>query len=65
VAVLGLGCLLMPFALLVSLVPLAALVYGVLAGVQCSQGEDFRYWLVGDWVRETYEAREPETDAGG
>jgi hypothetical protein len=21
--------------------------------VQCSQGQDFRYWLVGDWVRGT------------
>nr|HID12339.1 DUF4870 domain-containing protein [Anaerolineae bacterium] len=24
-----------------------------LGGIQCSQGQDFRYWLVGDWVRGT------------
>ena len=47
------GCLLMPIALLITLVPLAAVVYGVVAGIQCSQGQDFRYWLVGDWMRGT------------
>jgi uncharacterized Tic20 family protein len=47
------GCLLMPIALLLTLVPVAAVVYGVVAAIQCSQGEDFQYWLVGDWVRGT------------
>jgi uncharacterized Tic20 family protein len=47
------GCLLMPIALLISLIPLAALVYGVIGAIQVSQGQDFRYWLVGDWVRST------------
>jgi uncharacterized Tic20 family protein len=47
------GCLLMPIALLITLVPLAAVVYGVVGGIQCSQGQDFRYWLVGDWMRGT------------
>jgi hypothetical protein len=28
----------------------------VLAGIRCSQGEDFKYWLIGDWLRGTYEA---------
>lgn len=50
------GCLIMPFALLVSLIPLAALIYGVIGAVQCSQGVDFRYWLIGDWVRSTLES---------
>lgn len=45
------GLCLFPFAILASLIPLAALVYGVIGGVQVSQGQDFRYWLVGDWVR--------------
>ena len=53
------GLLCVPFALLGTLilvfVPLASLVYGVYAAVKCSHGEDFRYWLVGDWVRGTYE----------
>lgn len=48
VVIIGLLCL--PFAMLTLLVPLAALVYGVVGAVQCSQGEDFRYWLIGDWV---------------
>ena len=47
------GLILLPFACLISLVPLAAVVYGVIAGVQCSQGQDFKYWLIGDWVRGT------------
>jgi len=47
------GLLCMPFACLLSFLPLGALVYGIIGGVQCSQGQDFRYWLVGDWVRGT------------
>jgi len=53
-AVVCIGCCLMPFALVVSLMPVAALIYGVVGAVQCSQGNDFRYWLIGDWVRGTY-----------
>jgi uncharacterized Tic20 family protein len=49
------GLLLMPFACLLSFLPLAALVYGVIGGVQASQGQDFKYWLIGDWVRSTLE----------
>lgn len=47
------GCLLYPVALLFTLLPLIALIYGVIGAIQVSQGQDFRYWLVGDWVRST------------
>jgi uncharacterized Tic20 family protein len=47
------GLLCIPIALLISAVPLAAIVYAIIGGIQCSQGQDFRYWLVGDWVRGT------------
>ena len=47
------GLLCVPFALLITLIPLAAMVYGVVGGLQCNQGRDFRYWLIGDWVRST------------
>lgn len=47
------GLLCVPIAALISLIPLGAVVYGVVGGIQCSQGRDFRYWLVGDWVRGT------------
>ncbi len=47
------GFLCMPFACLFSLLPLAAIVYSIIGAVQTSQGQDFRYWLVGDWVRGT------------
>ncbi len=51
------GIVLIPIACIVTpilgLMPLAALVYGTVGGIQTSQGEDFRYWLVGDWVRST------------
>ena len=45
------GCLLMPIALIISLLPVAALVYGVIGAIQTNQGQDFKYWLIGDWVR--------------
>ena len=58
-SILLIGLLCVPFTLLGTIfllfVPLASLVYGVYAAVKCSHGEDFRYWLVGDWVRGTYE----------
>jgi uncharacterized Tic20 family protein len=47
------GLLCIPFACLVSAIPLAALVYGVYGGIEANQGKDFKYWLVGDWVRST------------
>jgi uncharacterized protein len=45
------GLLCIPIACVFSLIPLAALIYSIVGAVQCSQGQDFRYWLVGDWVR--------------
>lgn len=44
------GLCLFPTAILISLIPIAALVYGVVGAVQCNQGANFRYWLIGDWV---------------
>ena len=58
-SIFGIGLLLIPFALLATIfllaAPFASLIYGIYAGIKCSHGEDFRYWLVGDWVRGTYE----------
>jgi hypothetical protein len=45
------GCLCMPISLLLSILPLAALIYGIVGAVECNAGRDFRYWLVGDWAR--------------
>lgn len=50
-AVVLIGCLLMPIALVISFLPIAALVYGVIGAIQTNQGQDFKYWLIGDWVR--------------
>jgi uncharacterized Tic20 family protein len=47
------GFLLMPFACLLSFIPLIAPIYGIIGAVKTSQGEDFKYWLIGDWVRGT------------
>ena len=48
------GILLIPIALLLTfvflLMPLAALVYGIIGAIGTSNGEDFRYWLIGDWA---------------
>ncbi|MHC1784507.1 MAG: DUF4870 domain-containing protein [Anaerolineaceae bacterium] len=48
------GICLYPFAFVASLLPLAAIVYGIVGAVQTNQGQDFRYWLIGNWVRGTY-----------
>ncbi len=48
------GFCLMPIACLFTLIPLGAVVYGVVGGIACSRGEDFRYWLIGDWVAHAF-----------
>ena len=47
------GLLCMPLACVFSLLPFGALIYGIIGGVQTNQGQDFKYWLIGDWVRGT------------
>lgn len=47
------GLICIPFACILSAMPLVALVYGVYGGIQCNQGQDFKYWLIGDWFRNT------------
>lgn len=44
------GLICIPFAILFSFLPLGALIYGVIGAIQTYQGEDFRYWLIADWV---------------
>jgi uncharacterized Tic20 family protein len=45
-----------PIALLLTLVPIGALIYAIVAAVDTYHHRDFKYWLVGDWVRSTYES---------
>ncbi len=47
------GLLCVPFACIFSAMPLVALIYGIVGAVQTYQGQDFKYWLIGDWVRST------------
>jgi uncharacterized protein len=51
------GIILIPVAIVLTLVfallPVGALIYGIVGAVQTNQGQDFKYWLVGDWVRGT------------
>jgi len=55
------GILLIPIALpmtcVLALLPMGAVIYGIVGAVQTSQGQDFKYWLVGDWVRGTLTGR--------
>jgi uncharacterized Tic20 family protein len=47
------ACVLTPFFLIgMAIAP----IYGIVGAVQVSQGQDFKYWLVGDWVRGTLDA---------
>jgi uncharacterized Tic20 family protein len=49
------GVLCVPFSLLftviLGLMPIVALIYGVYGGLEANQGKEFRYWLIGDWVK--------------
>ena len=49
------GVLCVPFSLLLTVVlglmPIVALIYGVYGGLEANQGKEFRYWLIGDWVK--------------
>ncbi|NJD59647.1 MAG: hypothetical protein C3F13_12795 [Anaerolineales bacterium] len=45
------GICLWPVACLITFIPVAALVYGIIGAVKANSGEDFKYWLIGDWVR--------------
>jgi hypothetical protein len=56
-SVVVIGLCLMPLALLISLIPLGALVYGVIGAIKTNQGQDFQYWLVGEWTRGTLTGR--------
>lgn len=43
----------LPFACIFTIIPVASLGYGVYAGIQTNEGQDFKYWQIGDWVRST------------
>ncbi|HVM70924.1 MAG TPA: DUF4870 domain-containing protein [Anaerolineales bacterium] len=51
------GIILIPIAVVLTLalvlLPVGSVVYGIIAAFQVNQGQDFKYWLVGDWVRST------------
>ncbi len=49
--IIGVVCI--PLACIISAMPLVALIYGVYGGIQTNQGQDFKYWLIGDWFRST------------
>lgn len=49
----GIGLICLPVSCLFGFLPLVALVYGAYGGIQCNQGADFKYWLIGDWFRST------------
>jgi len=42
------ACVLTPFFLLCMAI---APIYGIVGAVETSQGQDFKYWLIGDWAR--------------
>ena len=45
------GLLCVPIAILVSLIPVAACIYGIVGALQAYEGREFRYWLIADWVK--------------
>jgi len=48
------GVICIPFAIVLSIIlaalPIAGIVYSVIGAIQCSEGRDFRYWIIGDWI---------------
>jgi len=47
----GIGLVCLPLTCIFAVLPVVALVYGVVGGIHTNQGQDFKYWLVGDWVQ--------------
>lgn len=45
------GLICIPVSCIITLIPLGSFIYGVIGAVQCNSGKDFKYWLIGDWVR--------------
>jgi uncharacterized Tic20 family protein len=45
------GFLCIPIALLVSLIPIVAIIYAIIGAMQTYEGKEFRYWLIADWVK--------------
>jgi hypothetical protein len=50
---------LIPGFLILLFIP-ASLIYGIIGAVKVNNGEDFRYWQVGDWVRGIVEPKPVE-----
>lgn len=48
------GLLCLPLACIFGILPLTALIYGTVGGIQVNQGQDFKYWLIGDWVQNSF-----------
>lgn len=48
-------CLIPGFLILLA-IP-ASLIYGVIGAVQINNGEDFKYWQIGEWVRDILEPK--------
>lgn len=48
------GLLCLPLACIFGILPLVALVYGTIGGIQVNQGQEFKYWLIGDWVQNSF-----------
>ena len=46
------GICLIPFAILITLVPLASMIYSIIAAVQTSAGKPFQYAVIGSWIKE-------------
>ncbi|MEI7848709.1 MAG: DUF4870 domain-containing protein [Chloroflexota bacterium] len=49
IILLPLACVLTPILLIgMAIAP----IYGIIGAVKTSQGQDFKYWLIGDWVQQ-------------
>ena len=55
ILIIPLLCLLPGFLFLLAMP--ASVIYGIIGGVKVNNGEDFRYWQIGDWVREILETK--------
>lgn len=49
IILLPLACVLTPILLIGMVI---APIYGIIGAVKTSQGQDFKYWLIGDWVQQ-------------
>jgi uncharacterized Tic20 family protein len=51
-SIIVIGICLIPFAIILTMIPLVGMIYSILAAVDTASGRPFQYLVIGNWVKE-------------